>query len=733
MNPLAPSGGSSQPTEEVAETATNIEVEPIEPQLKRAGERLSENYEGFLEREPLGFGPGVWDDLTEDLQDRIVDFDTLRESVEEGRWQGALRSTLPVWMMIAFILVMATLDRAAMRVARRWQGRIHIGSNVFLTESVRVVIFIAGRSTSVGVLLLLSYFPIQAVFDQAPWSLVGTRLLWLALVYRAAEALIVAVYGLGLVNVTDAHAARIKSFLLWAIRLIFAWLGALYTIEILDWHPEVQAFGRVAFRATLTVIPLYLYASRSAVADLFPDPKDSAVFAAFRKFLLKNYFPLLTITIVLLGLRTAGFVRASNFILSRGYAIVFFSLFALVGATRLHGWLTRRREGVDSREQGDLFRSLTYLLRIAGSIIFAWAVLKLLLLWEPLVTVLKIPLVSIAGNGISPAKVITALLILGGAALFGRLLKAILLTKVYPALNVDVGVGYAVNTLINYALIVIGFFIALAALGVNLSAMTVVLASLGVGIGFGLQTLTENLISGFILLFGRSVKKGDIITAGDLYGRVEEVGARSVLVKTPDNYDLLIPSKEIVGARIVNWSYHDSLVRLHVPVGVTYRADPRKVESILKEAALEHEFVLPDPKPEVWLVEFGNSSVNFDLLVYFNCREITQERLKGQLNFIIWDKLAENDIEIPFPQRDLHIRSGGFAEPVADAIIERLRGQKSSGEAASNDEDGDDGDDGDDREDGADESKTSDAPEAPEAPNAPEGAGRDGDVDTDDA
>jgi small-conductance mechanosensitive channel len=245
-----------------------------------------------------------------------------------------------------------------------------------------------------------------------------------------------------------------------------------------------------------------------------------------------------------------------------------------------------------------------------------------------------------------------------------------LLTKVYPALNVDVGVGYAVNTLINYALIVVGFFMALTALGVDLSALTVVLASLGVGIGFGLQTITENLISGFILLFGRSVKKGDIITAGDLYGRVEEVGARSVLVKTPDNYDLLIPSKEIVGSRIVNWSYHDSLVRLHIPVGVTYKANPREVESILKKAALEHDYVLSDPGPEVWLTEFGDSSVNFTLLVYFNCREITQERLTGQLNFIIWDHLHENDIEIPFPQRDVHLRSGEVAEPIARAVVE---------------------------------------------------------------
>src|SRR5690606_25794413 len=129
--------------------------------------------------------------------------------------------------------------------------------------------------------------------------------------------------------------------------------------------------------------------------------------------------------------------------------------------------------------------------------------------------------------------------------LFTRLLKALLNARIYPAFHVEIGVAYATNTLINYTLVVVAFFMSLYALGVHLSAVLVVLASLGVGIGFGLQTMTENLISGFIILFGRSVKKGDFITVNGIYGQVDSVGARNVIVHTPDNVDLLVPSKDI--------------------------------------------------------------------------------------------------------------------------------------------------------------------------------------------
>ncbi|MEM1347205.1 MAG: mechanosensitive ion channel domain-containing protein, partial [Myxococcota bacterium] len=283
--------------------------------------------------------------------------------------------------------------------------------------------------------------------------------------------------------------------------------------------------------------------------------------------------------------------------------------------------------------------------------------MKIFTLYDPALILLKTPLLTVQSVRFSIFNVLSAALIVGASLLASKIVRAVLNAKVYPSLDVEIGVAYAVNTVLNYAIVVLGFFLVLIALGVNLSALTVVLASLSVGIGFGLQTLTENLISGFIILFGRTVRKGDFVSVGEIYGRVEAVGARSVVVRSMDNYDVLIPSKELVGGQIINWTYRDTLARLHIPVGVTYKADMHRVKGALLEAAKRHPNALDLPEPEVWLVEFGDNSVNFELLVYYDCSMTNASRLKGEINFHIWDALEEADIEIPFPQRDLHIRS----------------------------------------------------------------------------
>ena len=158
-----------------------------------------------------------------------------------------------------------------------------------------------------------------------------------------------------------------------------------------------------------------------------------------------------------------------------------------------------------------------------------------------------------------------------------------------------------------------------------------VIASLSVGIGFGLQTLTENLVSGFIILFGRAVRKGDFISVNNVYGRVEAVGARSVVVRTMDNYDLLIPSKALVGGTIINWTYRDSLIRMHLPVGVSYKADPRQGRGVVAArgggAPFSTSWRRRGQRSGSW--RFGDSSINFELLVYFDCRVTVADRLSA--------------------------------------------------------------------------------------------------------
>jgi small-conductance mechanosensitive channel len=167
------------------------------------------------------------------------------------------------------------------------------------------------------------------------------------------------------------------------------------------------------------------------------------------------------------------------------------------------------------------------------------------------------------------------------------------------------------------------------------------------------------------------------------------VGARSVVIKTPDNFEMLVPSKDIVGGRIINWSYNDNTVRGHVEVGVSYDADPEKVRRVLLETCETHRQIMEEPEPHVWLTEFGDNSVHFELLFFFDCRDTVEEKIIGELNFQIWEALEDADIEIPFPQRDLHVKADSDWEKLGTVVGERDASPDGSDDTSAGDLPGD--------------------------------------------
>ena len=159
-------------------------------------------------------------------------------------------------------------------------------------------------------------------------------------------------------------------------------------------------------------------------------------------------------------------------------------------------------------------------------------------------------------------------------------------------------------------------------------------------------------------MFGRRIRKGDWIHVGDTLGNVQEVGLRATKVRTRDNIQYLIPNAELTATTIVNYSLSDPLIRIHVPVGVSYRSSPPEVEAILMKVAAENQKLDKGKRPEVWFSEYGGQPLNFELLVWMDVARVTESRIRSELYFSIFEALAEAGIEIPFPQRDLHIRSG---------------------------------------------------------------------------
>ena len=232
-------------------------------------------------------------------------------------------------------------------------------------------------------------------------------------------------------------------------------------------------------------------------------------------------------------------------------------------------------------------------------------------------------------------------------------------TKLQPSLQ------FGLSRIIGYTLIAVGFYVAFQLVGVDLSSLAIIAASLGVGVGFGLQNIINNLVSGIIILAERPISIGDRIEVGGVAGRVTKIQIRSTTVVTNDNITMIVPNADFISNTVTNWSHGDPKVRIRVPVGVAYGSDLKLLQQLLLEAAAEHPKALRDPTPVVLFTEFGDSSLNFELGVWTQEMTATPIHFTSEMNFIIEQKLRENGIEIPFPQRDLHVRSGLPAAPGA--------------------------------------------------------------------
>ncbi|NOY83937.1 MAG: mechanosensitive ion channel family protein [Nitrospirae bacterium] len=230
--------------------------------------------------------------------------------------------------------------------------------------------------------------------------------------------------------------------------------------------------------------------------------------------------------------------------------------------------------------------------------------------------------------------------------------------------NIDVGVSEATGSIVRYVLISIGFLMILQSAGVDLSAITVLAGALGIGVGFGLQNITSNFVSGIIILFERPIKVGDRIEVNNILGDVVNISPRATTIVSNDNISIIVPNSEFISSTVINWSHTDRLVRYRIPVGVSYDSDPEAVRDILLEAAAEHPGVLKNPEAQVLLDEFADSALIFILSVWTNTFTERPLILRSELNYIIFKKLKAHGVEIPFPQRDLHIRSGEIKQDV---------------------------------------------------------------------
>lgn len=271
------------------------------------------------------------------------------------------------------------------------------------------------------------------------------------------------------------------------------------------------------------------------------------------------------------------------------------------------------------------------------------------------------PTFEVLGQTVSWVRIGGAITVVLVAVVLAAVLRSSIMRYAARSRNVNQATWYTVSRIVMYTVVVLGVFVSIGVLGLPISRLAFLGGAIGVGLGFGLQTIFSNFISGLILLFDKSLKVGDFVElANGITGEVRDIKIRATRIVTNDNIDIIVPNSEFVSADVTNWTYRESGRRMRIPFGVAYGVDKEVVKTAALEAAAEVPFTLALEGPrraQVWLVEFGDSALNFELVVW-----LTQEAtfkpaaVQAAYNWALHSALQRHDLEIPFPQRDINLR-----------------------------------------------------------------------------
>lgn len=275
---------------------------------------------------------------------------------------------------------------------------------------------------------------------------------------------------------------------------------------------------------------------------------------------------------------------------------------------------------------------------------------------------LSTTLFNLGDTAVTSYGLLRVVLIVMLAGLVSRLLRRALTRLTAHHFALHQATLYTLTRVLHYLILVVGLMIALSSIGLNFSSLALVAGALSVGIGFGLQSIVNNFVSGLILLFERTVKVGDFIELDSgVTGVVREINVRSTLINTNDNVDIIVPNGELISAKVTNWTLRETIRRIHVPFGVAYGSDKDLVRTAVLDAAAAVPHTLAEEErhaPQVWLVGFGDSSLDFELVVWIQSESV--KRPGAVTAAYLWEiesAFRKYHIEIPFPQRDLHLRS----------------------------------------------------------------------------
>ncbi len=385
----------------------------------------------------------------------------------------------------------------------------------------------------------------------------------------------------------------------------------------------------------------------------------------FARWLLTPYFQKLLVRLSTISNRVPSFYQFISTLIEFSNTLVWLFLqWSAIEVYETLGWEHQLLTPVASllsawlliRIVSKLVKNAT-ISRLVAIIAWTMAILNIFNLLMPTIEFLDSMQVTIGSVKLTPLLVIKVSISLWISLWLANGLASLVERRLEQSNNVTPAMRVLGAKLTRLSLLSIAILIAVASVGIDLTALAVFGGALGVGLGFGLQKIFSNLVSGVILLMDHSIKPGDVISVGNTFGWINHLGARYASVITRDGIEHLIPNEILITERVENWSYSNNLVRLRLPVGVSYKSDLRLVIKLCIEAALATPRILSKPEPRCLLKGFGDSSVDLELRVWIDDPPNGRSNVLSEVLLGVWDRFHEHGIEIPYPQRDLHLRT----------------------------------------------------------------------------
>ena len=612
----------------------------------------------LFERTPMGWN---WETIEYlynwvfTLPLKIPEF--LKHVMKQSRLLGAAGSLIMLTFIIAVLYSLFGQNRLLVRIETKVQSlreRIPEALYPFSLSVLKVVV-----AALIPLLLLGVFALINAMINyKAPWFQLTGRLLGL----WAIGALIIGLLRESLTrDYFPATALYGKTiFRLARLVLLYVLVGIVvfWAAEAFRVRDDILHLLKFAISISVIFVLLLLLLKKKALLSLLPDfPYRS--YQRFIKMLNRYYFPLIFFSFLTALLWCIGYMQLGRVVLIRTWYTVAAYIFIMFSYNIFQRWLRKWSERIDdSNETAQfLFRSIKTLLLYVTVMATVFIVLNLLGLLHPLQRIMSFPIFELGDTQVTLWIIVKAALILLSFVYASRLLQAYLDYKVYPSLGIDPGLGYALNTFFKYFSFAIGFLISIKVVGIDLRFLLVFAGAVGIGIGLGLKDMAANVISGFSIIFGGQIRKGDWIEVGDTLGVVTDIYLRATKIRTRDNIEYLIPNSDFISSMIVNYSLSSPMIRIELSVGASYSSDPREVEKILIEVAQKESMVAKYKEPTVRFVEYADSSINFELLIWIDVRQTARRKVRSALYFAIFEEFSKAGIEIPFPQRDIRILS----------------------------------------------------------------------------